>query len=147
MSRTAEIPPADRVAESPSAPYTAVMDGERASSSVPWWKEAVRSWVPVLALAAVLVFQMVGLQRQIGDLRAEIGDLRSDVQSEIGGLRSDVQSEMGDLRDDVRSEMSDLRDDLRSEISELRVELGERITRLETLMEAQAERVPARPGG
>ena len=112
------------------------MGGERAASSVPWWKEAVRSWVPVLALAAVLVFQMVGLQRQIGDLRAE-----------IGGMRTDLQREMGSLRDDLRSEMSDLRDDLRSEISDLRVELGERITRLETLVEVRAEPVPARPGG
>lgn len=128
MSHAAEIPPADRVAGSPPAPYTAVMHPERAPSSVPWWKEAVRSWVPVLALAAVLVFQMVGLQRQIGD------------------LRTDIQREMGDLRDDLRSEMSDLRDDLRGEISDMRVELGERITRLETLMAVRAESVPPRPG-
>ena len=135
MSHSTEIPPAERVAGPPSAPYTAVMHGERSTSSVPWWKEAVRSWVPVMTLAAVLVFQKVGLQRQIGDLRAEIGDLRTD-----------IQSEMGDLRDDLRSEMSDLRDDLRSEISDLRLELGERITRLETLMEVRAGSVPSRPG-
>lgn len=78
----------------------------------------MRSWVPVVALVAVLVFQMIGLQRQ------------------IGGLRTGLHREIGDLRDDMRSEMSDLR-----------VELGQRITRLETLMEGCADPAPARPGG
>ena len=71
-----------------------------------------------MALAAVLVFQMIGLQRQMGE------------------LRTGLHREIGDLRDDMRSEMSDLR-----------VELGQRITRLETLMEARADPAPARPGG
>ena len=89
-----------------------------------WWprppadQRAVRSWVPVLGIAGVLVFQMVSLQRQIGD------------------LRTDFHREMGDLRDDLRTEMGDLRDDLRTEIGVL----GERITRLETLLEPRAER-------
>lgn len=128
MSQSPKTSPVEAVAAPPTAPYTAVLREEPAAS-VPWWKEAVRSWVPVLALAAVLVFQMVGLQRQIGE------------------LRTDLQREMGVLRDDLRSEMGDLRDDLRSEISDLRVELGERITRLETLMEVRAEPASGHPGG
>ena len=124
MSHSAEIPPTGRVAGSPPAPYTGVMPAERAASPLPWWKEAVRSWVPVLALAAILVFQMIGLQRQIGD------------------LRTDIHREISDLHDDLRGEISDLR----GEINDLRVDMGERITRLETLMEVRPGSAASRPG-
>ena len=97
------IPPAETVAAPRAAPYTAEMDIGR-PASVPWWREAVRSWVPVLGIAAVLVFQMVSLQQQIGDLRTdfhrEMGDLRTDIQRDMGGLRTDMQREMADLRTD-----------------------------------------------
>ena len=122
------IPPAETVAAPQPAPYTADMDIGR-PVPVPWWREAVRSWVPVLGIAAVLVFQMVSLQQQIGDLRTdfhrEMGDLRTDIQRDMGDLRTDMQREMGDLRDELRTEMGIL---------------GERITRLETLLEPRAER-------
>ena len=83
------IPATEPVAAPGPAPYTADMDLGR-PAPVPWWREAVRSWVPVLGIAAVLVFQMVSLQQQIGDLRTdfhrEIGDLRDDLRTEIGAL-------------------------------------------------------------
>ena len=133
------IPPAETVAASRPAPYTADMDIGR-PASVPWWREAVRSWVPVLGITAVLVFQMVSLQQQIGDLRTdfhrEMGDLRTDIQRDLGDLRTDLQTEMGDLRSDMQSEMADLRDELRTEMGVL----GERITRLETLLESRPGR-------
>ena len=122
------IPPAETVAAPRPAPYTADMDIGR-PVPVPWWREAVRSWVPVLGIAAVLVFQMVSLQQQIGDLR-------TDFHREIGDLRTDIQRDMGDLRTDMQREMADLRDELRTEIGVL----GERITRLETLLEPRSER-------
>ena len=142
---TTQHPPAGTVAEPPAAPYTGSMHGERAAASVPWWRDAVRSWAPVLGLAALLVFQMVGLQQQIGDLRAdllgeigdlrgEIGDVRGEIRTEIGKLRVDHQKEIGHLR----IEIDNLRDDIRTEIGNLRVDLGERITRLETLMETRS---------
>ena len=69
--------------------YAADMDIGR-PVPVPWWREAVRSWVPVLGIAAVLVCQMVSLQQQIGGLRTdfhrEMGDLRDDLWTEIGVL-------------------------------------------------------------
>ena len=111
------IPPAETVAAPRAAPYTGDMDIGR-PVPVPWWREAVRSWVPVLGIAAVLVFQMVSLQQQIGD------------------LRTDFHREMGDLRTDMRTEVAGLRDELRTEMGIL----GERITRLETLLESRAER-------
>ncbi|MDE2660824.1 MAG: hypothetical protein OXI45_11515 [Acidobacteriota bacterium] len=111
------IPPAEAVAAPRPASYTTDMEIGR-PASVPWWREAVRSWVPVLGIAAVLVFQMVSLQQQIGD------------------LRTDFHREMGDLRTDMRTEVAGLRDELRTEMGIL----GERITRLETLLESRAER-------
>ena len=122
------IPATEPVAAPGPAPYTADMDIGR-PAPVPWWREAVRSWVPVLGIAAVLVFQMVSLQQQIGDLR-------TDFHREIGDLRTDIQRDMGDLRTDMQREMADLRDELRTEIGAL----GERITRLETLLESRPAR-------
>ena len=123
MSESA-IPPAETVAAPKPAPYTADMDLGR-PVPVPWWREAVRSWVPVLGIAAVLVFQMVSLQQQIGNLR-------TDFHREMGTLRT----EMSDLRTDMHREIGVLRDDLRTEIGVL----GQRITRLETLLEPRPER-------
>ena len=144
------IPPAETVAAPRPAPYTAEMDIGR-PVPVPWWREAVRSWVPVLGIAGVLVFQMVSLQRQIGDLRTdfhrEMGDLRTDIQRDMGGLRTDIQRDMGGLRTDMQREVGELRTDMQTEMADLRDELrteigvlGERITRLETLLEPRSER-------
>ena len=94
----------------------------------------MRSWAPVLGFAVLLVFQMVSLQQQIGELR-------TDLHREIGDLRTDVQKGIGDLRTDVQTEIGDLRDDLRTDIGAL----GERIARLEALMERRA--AASRPGG
>ena len=84
----------------------------------------MRSWAPVLGFAVLLVFQMVSLQQQIGELR-------TDLHREIGGLRTDVQKEIGGLRDDLRTDIG---------------ALGEWIARLEALME-RAEGAVSRPGG
>ena len=106
--------------------------GERIAVPAPWWQDVVRFWVPVLGIGGVIVFQMVALQRQIGDLRAE-------VTAQMGTLRADLQGEMGTLRADLHGEMGALRADLQGEMGALRADLGERITRLETLMETHLE--------
>ena len=159
--------PPGAVAEQPAGPYTGPVSAETAAAAVPWWKDAVRSWAPVLGFAVLLVFQMVSLQQQIGELRTdlhrEIGDLRTDVQKEIGGLRTDVQKEIGGLRTDVQKEIGDLRTDVQQGIGDLRTDvqqeigglrddlrtdigaLGERIARLEALIERAG--AASRPGG
>ena len=132
------------------------MAGERTAASVPWWKDSVRSWVPVLALAALFFFQMVSLQQQIGGVRSELqGEIRTQIREEMGMVRADIQKDMEKLRADlqedisgIRGDISGIRDDisdLRGEVADLRVDLGERITRLETLMEARPE--ASRSGG
>ena len=47
--------------------------------------------------------QILGLQKQVGDLRTEmhkeIGDLRTEMHKEIGDLRTEMQKEIGKLSD------------------------------------------------
>ena len=156
MPSTTESPPPRSLAGSPRVPYTDIVNGDRTAASIPWWRDAVRAWAPVLGFAVLIVFQMVSLQRQIGELRTdfhrEIGGLGTDVQKEIGGLRDEFRTEIGELREEVRTEIGELREEVRTEMGELREEvrteiraLGERVTRLEALMELQVDNAAVRP--
>lgn len=114
----------EQVAGPPPASYTAAMGGDRSGPRGAWWREGLRSWIPMLAIGVTLLIsiqsQMLGMQRQIGGL-----------QGQIGGLRAE-------FRDVIREEMSSLRDDLEGQIEALRREvedLGNRMTRIETLLE------------
>ena len=85
--------------------------------------------------------QILGLQEQMGGLRAEmreeIGDLRAEMHEEIGGLRAEMRGEIGSLRAEMRGEIGGLRAEMREEIGEL----SERMTRIETLIETHLVRV------
>ena len=158
MSPATKNPP---VAAPAPASYTRSVSSERTAAFAPWWQDVVRFWVPVLGIGVLVMFQMLGIQRQIGDLRAdlqgEIGTLRADLQGEIGTLRADLQGEIGTLRADLqgeigtlRQEMASLRADLQGEIETLRrdmetlrADLGERIARIETLLETRGGAAPA----
>ena len=70
--------------------------------------------------------QILGLQEQMGDFRAE-------VHEEIGGLRAEMHGEIGGLRAEMREEVAGLREEIG--------ELSERMTRIETLLETHL--VPA----
>ena len=67
---------------------------------------------------------LLGLQKQIGDLRTEMHE-------EIGGLRTEMREEIGGLRTEMREEIGGLRTEMREEIGKL----DTRIARLETLFE------------
>ena len=81
--------------------------------------------------------QILGLQEQMGDFRAEvheeIGGLRAEMHGEIGGLRAEMHGEIGGLRAEMREEFAGLREEIG--------ELSERMTRIETLLETHL--VPA----
>ena len=80
--------------------------------------------------------QLVGIQRQIGDLRTEM-------HQEIGGLRTEMHQEIGGLRTEMRRDIGGLRTEMHGEIRGLSVEIGklsDRITRIET-------RLPSGPSG
>ena len=74
--------------------------------------------------------QLLGLQKQVGDLRtevhAEVGGLRTEMHKEIGGLRTEIHKEIGGLRVEMQQEIGKLSDRM------TRVE--ERITSVETLI-------------
>ena len=80
--------------------------------------------------------QLVGIQRQIGDLRTEM-------HQEIGGLRTEMHQEIGGLQTEMRRDIGGLRTEMHGEIRGLSVEIGklsDRITRIET-------RLPSGPSG
>ena len=74
--------------------------------------------------------QILGLQEQMGDFRAEM-------HGEIGGLRAEMHEEIGGLRAEMREEIGGLRAEMRQEVGKL----SERMTRIETLLETHL--VPA----
>lgn len=75
-------------------------------------------------LAAMLGAGAVGfttLSGQILGLQKQVGDLRTEVHEEIGGLRTEMQKGIGGLRIEMQKEIGDL---------------SGRITRVETLIQA-----------
>lgn len=151
-------PPEEPVAAPPPAPYTAAMGGDRNGPRGAWWREGLRSWIPMLAIGVTLLIsiqsQLLGMQRQIGELRGEIGELRGEI-GQIRGEMGELRGEMGNLRvefrdllrAELRREMAALRKDLEGQIGALREdvdELGERMTSLENVVETHL-REHARP--
>ena len=138
MSASPKNTPAAVAAPAP-APYTGSVLNGRITASAPWWQDVVRFWVPMLGIGGAVLFQMISVQRQVGELRTDmavqIGTLRSDLQGEISTLRE----EMATLRNDLQGEISTLRNGVQEEIATLRNDLGERIARLEALMEILLE--------
>ena len=146
------------------APYTGAMANGRPAAAAPWWQDVVRFWVPVLGIGgavlgvgAAVLFQMVGMQRQMGELRSEmveqIAALRTEMVEQNAALRTEMVEQNAALRAELTAEMATLRTEmttLRTEMATLRTDLGERITRLEALMEVRPEsRAPgsaAQPG-
>ena len=45
--------------------------------------------------------QLVGMQRQIGNVRVEVGNLRAEMHDEIGLLRAEMQDQFGKLSERV----------------------------------------------
>ena len=43
----------------------------------------------------------MGLQKQIGDVRAEIGSVRTELHKEIGSLRSELGKEIAEVRKEI----------------------------------------------
>ena len=173
MKNPAKHAPGEEVAGPPPAPYTATVIGERNGGRGAWWRDGLRSWIPMLAIGVTLLIsiqsQMLGMQRQIGDLQGEMGDLRAEfrdviraeVRTALAAFRKDVEGQIGWLREDfgeLREDVGELHEEvgeLREDVGELRAEvmaLGdrvqaveERMTSLETVVETHL-RQHARPG-
>ena len=177
-------PKPGRLPPEPDRPYTAPSDGkgvwmksapreEFAARSAPSREPLTRTerllvtmFVTMFAAmlgAGALGFtaisgQLLDMQKQIGGLQTETGDLRTDLRTEIGGLRTDVHQQIGDLRTDVHQQIGGLRTEMHQQIGGLRTEIGdlraemqkqigelsgrmgelsERMTRVETLIQTR----------
>ena len=115
------------VAGPPPAPYTGPVAGERNGARGAWWREGLRSWIPMLAIGATLLVSiqspMLGMQRQIGDLRVEFRDV----------LRTELHNELTPIRRELA--------ELRSRVEDVEV----RLTRIESLVQGNS-RTPAQSG-
>ncbi len=67
--------------------------------------------------------QLVGMQRQIGNVQVEVGNLRAEMHDEIGQLRTEMHEEIGQLRADIGK-------------------LSERVARIETVLQTQRGPLP-----
>ena len=111
----------------------------RFSAAAPWWQDVARFRIPALGIGfaalgvwVAVLFQMVGLQRQMGELRSEL------------------TAQMTTLRTEMVEQNAALRAELVAEMASLRKDLGERLTRLEArmkvLLESRAPGSAAEPG-
>ena len=139
------------------APYTGAMANGRPVAAAPWWQDVVRFWVPVLGIGGAVLVQMIGQQRQIGELRSELTAQMATLRTEMVEQNATLRSEMATLRTEMVEQNAALRAELTAEMATLRTELtaqmtdlGERVTRLEALIEVLLEsRAPgsvAEPG-
>lgn len=91
-----------------------------------------------VALAALVIALFGWLRADIGEVRADIDDLRGEMRADIDKLRG----EMDKLRGEVRADIGALRTELRAEIGALRSEVRADIAALRT--EVQADMVSLR---
>ena len=136
--------PDEPLAGSPPNSYTAGMVREPNGSRGAWWREGARSWIPMLAIGVTLLLsiqsQMLGMQRQIGDLRAEIRDVvRAEVRKEIAALRHELKGDMEILRAELKADMETLRTELKADMETLRTELRADMEALRTELKADME--------
>ena len=78
--------------------------------------------------------QLMSMHEAIGELRTEIGGLRTEMHVEISGLRNEMHEEIGELR----TEISELRTEMHVEIGEL----SDRMTRIETSLQIRPGPLP-----
>ena len=82
------------------------------------------------------------IDADIGSVRGEIGQLRSEVKNEIGQLRgeigqlrSEMKIEIGQLQSDMKSEIGQLRSEVKNEIGQLKGEIGQLNQRIDTVIQ------------
>ena len=76
-----------------------------------------------VAMIGVSLASWTTLHAEIGDLRGDMGQLRSDMRVDMDQLRSDLRSDMGRLRTDIGKDMDQLRADIHADMEQLRSDL------------------------
>ena len=84
----------------------------------------------------------MGLQKQIGDVRAEIGSVRTELNKEIGSVRTELGKEIGSVRTELGKEIGSVRTELGKEIAEVRKEITVQTRWILAVLVAAAVLVP-----
>jgi hypothetical protein len=92
--------------------------------------------VDVARLDASIIELRRGFQVEIGDLRGEMGTLRSEMKSDLAQLRTELRGDIADLRTELRGDIADLRTELKGDIADLRTEMKGDIARLDASVDA-----------
>ena len=71
-----------------------------------------KTWIlkEVLPLVVVVGGSVLWITNELGDLRNEVADLRSDLSAEIADVRSNGSAEIADLRTNLSAGIADLRE-------------------------------------
>ena len=65
-----------------------------------------------VAMIGVSLASWTTLHAEIGELRGDMGQLRSDMRADMDQLRSDMRADMDQLRSDVGDDVQELRSDI-----------------------------------
>ena len=89
--------------------------------------------------------QLMSMHEAIGELRTEIGGLRTEMHVEISGLRNEMHEEISGLRNEMHEEIGGLRNEISELRDEMRTEMGklsDRMTRIETSLQIRPGPLP-----
>ena len=101
----------------------------------------VATKVDLAELKGELKADIAKLDVKIGEVRTEIGDLRTELKTEIGDLRTELKTEIAGLRSELKTEIAGLRSELKTEIAGLRSELKTEIATVRTDLAKQHTRM------
>ncbi len=89
-----------------------------------------------LASWTTLHAEIGGLREDMGqlrsDMRADMDQMRSDVRADMDRLRTDIGKDMAQLRTDIHADMEQLRSDLHGDMEQLRSDVGDDVQELRT---------------
>ena len=102
---------------------------------------------PDLSHGAVEEVRGMAGENVVTAIRADIGELRSELHGEIATLRTELHGEIAKLRTELHGEIAKLRTELHSEIGNLRAELSGEIGTLRTELHSEIGNLRAELSG
>ena len=87
-----------------------------------------------------IVERLTRLEEGQQAMRAELGQLRADMDKQLGQLRADMDKQLGQLRADMDKQLGQLRADMDKQIGQLRADMDRQNQRLRDDINAQFDR-------
>jgi hypothetical protein len=79
---------------------------------------------PTIAQLEKIFVTNATFHKEIGTLRAEIGEVRSEMHTELGALRSEMRTESGAVRLEIHTQVGALGSAVHAELAALRTEMA-----------------------